>query len=475
MISFTPEIHPLIKEYLDEYDISKIVNMVSSPCNIIFPNILKENINHFNDVFKKHNINGKIFYAHKTNKSSAIVKEARRESINIDVASLNELKHALSNGFTGDNIEATGPKNQEFILLGLQHNIIFNIDNVDELQIIEHLQRKINKKEKTKILVRISGFESGSVNIINKESRFGIDHNMIDMVLKLFKDNRNLELIGFSFHLDTIDQKEKIIAITQILKLFEKSYNLDLRPYVLNIGGGYKVNYLDNSDEWNKSITRLKESFLSDESLTWNNNTFGLSIKENSLLGTLNIYDYYDNHTGSKYLDELLSTNLEEYQNMNIGQILSENMIDLYIEPGKSLVDQLGMTVAKVNFIKESKNETLIGLDMKRSDIVIGDQEIFMDPIIISKNKQLEDKAGIYFVGNLCLETDLIYKHKVFIDKIPNIGDSIIFINTAGYFMDFNASETIMQKIADKIIVIKKNNEFIYFKDEVYNPILNEE
>ena len=113
-------------------------------------------------------------------------------------------------------------------------------------------------------------------------------------------------------------------------------------------------------------------------------------------------------------------------------------MITLYVEPGKSLLDNLGITIAKVNFIKHVKDDTLIGLDMRRNDLVMVDSEVFLDPLVISEEKELEEKKGVYFVGNLCLEGDLIYKRKVFLKQIPKEGDLVIFFNTAGYFMDFN-------------------------------------
>ena len=91
---------------------------------------------------------------------------------------------------------------------------------------------------------------------------------------------------------------------------------------------------------------------------------------------------------------------------------------------------------------------------MKRQDVCFLDQEIFVDPIIL---RQSDRPAGpsvpVYFAGNLCLESDLVCRHRVLLPGLPEPGDLAVFVNTAGYFMDFSASEAIMQPIAKKAAI----------------------
>ena len=56
--------------------------------------------------------------------------------------------------------------------------------------------------------------------------------------------------------------------------------------------------------------------------------------------------------------------------------------------------------------------------------------------------------VGVYFAGNLCLESDLVYRHMTYLQKMPEPGDLVVFPNSAGYFMDFSASTSIMQPVA---------------------------
>ena len=65
----------------------------------------------------------------------------------------------------------------------------------------------------------------------------------------------------------------------------------------------------------------------------------------------------------------------------------------------------------------------------------------------------------------------MIFKRKIFTEKIPQSGDLVVFVNTAGYFMDFEQSHTIKQKIATKIIVTFENEKINLYMDEHYEPL----
>ena len=475
MFKFTPKLNQETRDIIENKEkLKELANCYGSPLNILFPNVMDKNISNFKETLKEHHLSGKIYYAHKCNKSNSFLKQALQNQINVDVASLEELKSALSNGFTGDRIEATGPKNDDFIILGIRHNIIFNVDNLEEIKKINYFKEKIQTKNKIRILLRLNGFKSEETRIINRNSRFGTPKSQVNKLIEYAQENdKNLEIIGISFHLDTVNVKEKILAIENCIEIFEEMFEKGLNPYVLDIGGGFKVNYIESKEEWNESISELKEAILSgNNDLTWNNTSFGLRVEKGVLRGILNIHDYYNEITGNQLLDEILSSRLTKFQNREIGEILSENMIELYIEPGCSLLDGAGINIAKVNFVKENENgDYLVGLDMKRSDLLIGEQEMFVDPILISDSKEESNGKGVFFIGNLCMENDIIFKRKIFTNKIPQSGDLVVFANTAGYFMDFDQSHTIKQKIATKVVANFENGKTIFYMDENYEPL----
>lgn len=477
MLKLRPIIDETIKEFIAEQSLIKNLSDAYGTCiNVIFPENLNKNIQDFKAVYSKYHLTGKIMYAHKVNKSNCLVSQAENQDICIDVANLNELKRALNNGFTGNRIEITGPKPRDLILLGLKHDVLFNIDNLNELESIIKIARGINKKEKIKMLLRFGGFKSQQIKMATKDSKFGAPADKINEAMELLARYADyIDFLGFSFHLDATEIKEKIIAVENCLVFMEVAREYGFDPYVINIGGGFKANYLEDENEWNNYLTAVREAVLGNrERFTWGNYSFGLHNNNGVLKGSLNIYNYFNKTTGSDFLDEFLSSPIASFENRTLGTVLCENMIDLYIEPGRSIVDQTGITIAKIVQVKESPpGEVLAVLNIRRMDLVFGEQEIFIDPIVISGSCSHNDEGGsygIYFTGSLCLESDLIYKRKIYMDRMPKEGDMVIFANTAGYYMDFNALDMDKSVAGTKLAVVKKNGKFNWFIDESYKP-----
>lgn len=116
------------------------------------------------------------------------------------------------------------------------------------------------------------------------------------------------------------------------------------------------MNYLESEQKWNESISELKNKILEGSSDLYNNSTFGLQVTNGTLKGVLNVYNYYDKIVKANYLNEILEHRLEKFQNRKIGEILSDNMIELMIEPGNALLDDVGINIVKVNYVKKSQN-----------------------------------------------------------------------------------------------------------------------
>lgn len=197
--------------------------------------------------------------------------------------------------------------------------------------------------------------------------------------------------------------------------------------------------------------------------------------EKGKLRGNFNSYNYYDDKSGPDFLDEILSHQFPNLHDKTAGALLRDNMIELWIEPGRSLVTQTGVTVAAVNNLRPSSTgDQLVNLNMKRQDVTFLDQEIFIDPIVINQNLSKDavpGKHGVYFAGNLCLESDLVYRHKTFLSQLPEPGDLVVFANTAGYFMDFSACNSMMEPIARKIAVKQRDDKFEWKLDEEYSTI----
>ncbi len=470
MYRLTPIVHSSIEALLTDKDLlCSLVNQFGSPLNIIFPTIVLENYEAFSAVLAKHSVPGKIFYAHKANQSIAILRAlANHPHTAVDVASAGELIQALAAGFTGQRIEATGPKNRAFLRLALLHGVTINLNSATELTIVEQLRKELTISNPIRVYIRMQSFATGSAHVLQKDSKFGFPESDIKHTLaELAHQTKQYDLIGFSFHLTTTSHKERLLAIEAGFQHIHTAIKLGLTPRALNIGGGFSINYLAHGSEWETYVTALKESLLdhTHESMSWNNSGLGFWAEANGIRGTASFSDYYRNQSQYQELDTLLGATTNSYG--PVGQFLKENGLALHLEPGRSVLDQAGITIGRVLGSNQSSNgERIIFMDMNRSHLNAIELEYMVDPIHLAVSDQASPSGGVYLSGNLCLPHDFLTRRKVFFNQIPQPNDLLIFGNTAGYHMDFTESHTALQAVAPKIVY----QDTQWYTDDAYQP-----
>jgi len=471
-----PAIHPAIKRFLsDEKLVFSLIDGLGSPLNVLFPEHIAETIGRFEQVYKDRQLQGTIFYTSKPNKSLAMKKQAATTKVGLDVSSEGELKSALSSGFYPGRIEATGPKNFDYLSLCVQQNVLINVDNITELQQIAQLAN-YSPTKKARVLVRLDGFEPGRVKFTAQDSAFGTSvKNAPALIDFLLEHKDRIDFHGFSFHFNAGDYIRRPPAIEECLQLTFRCLELGLSPRAIDIGGGYRIRYAADQDEWNAYVEELKSSVLGNrESLTWNDSGLGFHREDGLLKGAANFMEHYHKNDGHEDFASVIDTPLPAFDGYSTARIVSDNMFELHIEPGRALLDQCGITLAHVNFAKHSiLNQQLAVLDMNRTNLNSTQLKLMTDPVVIYRNadRKPADK-GVMYVGNLCLTHDMIQYHKTFPDHVPQTGDAVAFLNTAAYQMDFAETHVLEQSIARKIAVIESApGEFRWFLDELYNPL----
>ncbi len=467
-----PRIHSLIRECLSNREFMfDLMDRHGSPLNLIFPQNLEDNIADFQAVYKKHRLRGRIYYVTKPCKSYALLREAKTQDVGVDISSPNSLRAALDNGWNADRIVANGPKNAEYLRLCVENGILINADSFDELNHLLELQKTHQKI--INLGVRLSGFHSPRASFTTHDSTFGIHIKNLDTVLDfLLTQKAVFNFKGFSFHIATVQDDMRLVAMENVLSATLKAIKHGLRPRSINIGGGYPIMYADNCAEWNDYTLALKKSVIGEiEPQTWNNTGLGYRVENGVLSGGPMFIDHAPFHAKGEMLDHLLSTPLPEFGGQTFANILRDSLLELHIEPGKAITDQCGVTLGKVMFTKESAlGHTLVGLDMNRSNIQSVDQKLLTEPMILYRDpaKNPDHAEGVYYMGNLCLAYDMIQYNKTYPAKLPQRDDVAVFLNTASYLMDFVESESLMQPVAKKIAVTNNGGKWSAVEDKDY-------
>jgi diaminopimelate decarboxylase len=470
-----PRIAPLLRSVLDEEDLlHQLVEALGSPLNVVVPEQLSGNVAGFRAVYDEHRLSGEIYFAHKANRSSALVRELAALGAGIDVASLGELQHALGAGFGPARIMATGPKGPAYLALAARAGVIVNADTLAELSELARLVAA-QGLPRVRVMVRLSSFDSPGVNVMSRRSRFGTPVSAIGTALDLLEKHADtLELIGVAYHLDTMGLPEKAAALEGCLKAMDECHHRGLRPRAVDIGGGFGVNYLADGAQWERYTTALTEAVLGKRPpMTWHGHGYGLRSEGGKVRGTLSVYPGYRPVAGAAYLDRLLST-MSPSLRRPLATLLLDNMYDLHIEPGRALLDQCGVVLAAVLEVREDGGDTLVRLDLNARDVSLEEHGLLMDPVLIGRPGPAPagaGPAGVYLLGNLCLEADLITRRKVFLPVAPRPGDLLAFPNTAGYFMDFRADHALMQPIARKVAMYRDRGAWRWCLDERYWPV----
>lgn len=206
---------------------------------------------------KKHSIN--FFYAIKANNEKEIVKEIIEQGFGIDCVSKEEISYALKCGVNPNKIAFAGSgKREDEIMYAVMKNIfVMHCESVEEYEIIKKYIKEY--KSNTKIALRLNpNVKAGAHKRIStggKKHKFGM--RMEDVVELMRKDP---EIIGIHIHIGSQ------ITNYRVFEKFSKKVSniLDSLPrkiHYLNMGGGLGINYNDPNEipdfeRWVKSIRK---------------------------------------------------------------------------------------------------------------------------------------------------------------------------------------------------------------------------
>jgi diaminopimelate decarboxylase len=142
------------------------------------------------------------------------------------------------------------------------------------------------------------------------------------------------------------------------------------------------------------------------------------------------------------------------------------------LQPGRSLVDQCGISLFSVIGAKPTGREVSVmvldGMSFSISERWFG-SDFIPAPFLLGRDGLLPcSSAEFALVGRSCLENDIIRQSAVGFSRAPVDGDAIVFVNTAGYQMDSNESEFHSLPLPHKIAVTKDRGRWRCILDEQY-------
>jgi len=190
-----------------------------------------------------------VHYAMKANFNEVLLQKIKETGFGADCVSGNEVKKAVEVGFPNAQIVFAGVgKSDREINEALDQDIFcFNVESIQELEVINELAAKKNKTAKVAIRINpnVDAHTHHNITTGLDENKFGINSWDLPACADMLKQCPQLEFVGIHFHIGSqitnLDvYKNLCVRVNEFAKWFEERGFI---VRILNVGGGLGINY----------------------------------------------------------------------------------------------------------------------------------------------------------------------------------------------------------------------------------------
>lgn len=265
--------------YFSNCDTVALAKEYGTPLYVMSEDIIKSRLNEIKYSFSEKYKNVQAYYASKAFLTKEMARIIKREGLGLDVVSGGELYTAKSVDFPMEKIMFHGNnKTYEEIKMALEFGIgRFVCDNLYEIQLINRIAGDIGVK--ADILLRVTpGVDSHTHKYIttgNIDSKFGIPIPSLMEAVKLAQGLEGITLKGFHFHIGSqlLNNESHLMAVNIMLNLIKRmKEEVGYVTLEFNLGGGFGIRYLDDAEKRDLSyfvdpMMNSIEKFCSDNSI----------------------------------------------------------------------------------------------------------------------------------------------------------------------------------------------------------------
>ncbi|WP_409496747.1 alanine racemase [Amycolatopsis sp. cmx-11-12] len=410
--------HPTVTTLLDDHWalLADLMDGLGSPLHVVLPEVFEENVTGLRQAFADAGAEVDILFAKKANKADCYVSSGAALGVGIDAASSSELVKALAGGVPGHRIGISGPEKDDTLhALAVQHDCLVAIDSIDELRRLAAAARLARRQ--VRVLLRS---RTGS----QPASRFGMAAAERDAAVGLCVELADhVGFRGFSFHLGGYSPEDRAVAANEMIEHCLDARRRGARSAdVVDIGGGLPMRYVDS---------RLWDEFLRQNDVA----------HYHPAKAAKGFYFYpYGGNSTTEAARKIMSHPVDGDESLSAKA--ARNGIRFLVEPGRSLLDQAGFTVYRVQQVEDRRDSdgyaivTVAGNSLSLSEPWFN-TDYLPDPLLISARPADDEMFPACVAGATCLESDMVTWRKIGFPRPVKPGDHLVYLNTAGYHMDF--------------------------------------
>lgn len=406
-------------------DTLALAEKYGTPLYVYDVSMIRENARSFVRTFEEMKVNAKVAYASKAFSCIAMLQVAKQEGLCLDVISEGELYTALQAGFPPERIHMHGNnKSKEEIALAIENGIgCIVIDNLHDIKLLEE-QLEAQDKEMD-VLMRVTpGVELKTHQYIttgNEDSKFGFNltNGQADEAFGLLHGHRHIRFKGLHCHIGSqIFETEGFRAAADILFQQLQRWNAQYgyEPEVLNLGGGFGIRYTE------KDAPLPHSEYVK---------------------GTVEAVKHHV-------------------------KALDMEMPEIWIEPGRAIVGNAGITLYTVGAIKKIPGvRDYVSVDGGMTDNIRPALYQAEYEAVIA-NKPLSPVAGVVSIaGKACESGDML----IWDLPVPEIdhGDILAVFSTGAYSYSMASHYNRLPNAA--VVFVEDGNDTLVVKRESYKDL----
>ncbi|MDD4980879.1 MAG: diaminopimelate decarboxylase [Candidatus Omnitrophica bacterium] len=367
-----------------------------------------------------------ICYSVKANSNLAILKALVDKGAGLDIVSGGELFRASQAGCPADKIvyASVGKTGREIEDAIKKRILFFNVESIPELENINRISKRLSRV--TRVAIRINpDVEPKTHKFITTgkiTNKFGIDFKNAYRILLARDKFANLNICGLHIHIGSqiTESAPYLAAITKIADFIWQLRRKGIELEYLNIGGGLGIIY-------NKETPQTAQIFAK-----------------------------------------------------RITPSLEKTGLKIILEPGRFIVGNAGILVAKVLYIKNTPKKKFVIIDAGMNDLIrpaLYDAYHQILPLRVTSYLpvrhagELRVTSKVDVVGPICESADFIAKDR----KLPRVreGDHLAVMGAGAY--GFSMSSNYNSRLRAQEVLVVKDKVFTIRKRESYADLVQNE
>ena len=385
--------------YIEELLVSDIAKQYGTPCYVYSKQTILNSINVLKSSFEKSNPN--YFYSVKANSNISLLSLLSNQGFGFDIVSIGERKRVICAGGKPSNIVFSGVgKSSLEIEESLQDGIgCFNLESMEEMMRINKISDMKNMQ--SPIAIRVSpDIDAGTHDYLTTgttDGKFGVCCDEALSLAKFAKKCHGLNFLGFACHIGSQIKNPSVYlrAVEKMSMLVKDAKKAGIPIKHVDMGGGFAIDYDNNS---------------------------GLDI---------DLHEY----------DKLLSESFPD--------------IDIWIEPGRSIIAESGVLLTKVEYVKNKENNIFWVVDAGMNDIIR--PALYNSCHSVESVNNMEKTQTGMVVGPVCETSDVIAKNC----QLNASQNDVLVIRDTGAYCSSMSSNYNSRPRAPEILVDKDKTTVI--------------